>query len=102
MSKLEGLKEIIKQHRQELEQRYKVKTIAIFGSYARGEETAESDVDFLVELPNDVHGFDYIALKLDLEDELKKSLGRDVDVVEYKLIKPSLKSYILPTQMPIY
>ncbi|HCR81605.1 MAG: hypothetical protein UX28_C0003G0159 [Candidatus Pacebacteria bacterium GW2011_GWA1_46_10] len=92
----------IKQQALPVLKKHRVSRAAVFGSAVQGEMTAESDVDFLVELPNDVHGFDYIALKLDLEDELKKSLGRDVDVVEYKLIKPSLKSYILPTQMPIY
>lgn len=36
---------------------------AIFGSATRGEMTATSDIDFLVELPDTVHGFDYVALK---------------------------------------
>ena len=70
MRSLEGLKEIIKQHRQELEQKYKVKTIAIFGSYARGEETAESDVDILVEFTEPVG-----LLFVDLADYLEEVLG---------------------------
>jgi hypothetical protein len=92
----------IKQQALPVLKKHRVSRAAVFGSATQGEMTAESDVDFLVELPNDVHGFDYIALKLDLKDELKKSLGRDVDVVEYKLVKSSLKEYILPTQVPIY
>ncbi len=55
----------------------------------------------LVELPQDVHGYDYIALKVDLQEELESTLGKKVDVVEYDLIKPALKDYILPTQQQI-
>lgn len=73
----------------------------LFGSAASGEMTGKSDVDLLVELPPHVHGFDYVALKVDLKEDLKDSLKNDVDVVEYKLIKPDLKQYILHTQVQI-
>lgn len=74
---------------------------SIFGSAARDEMKETSDVDMLVELPKTVHGFDYIALKVDLQEELESTLGRHVDVVEYDLIKSALKPYILPSQLPI-
>ena len=74
---------------------------AIFGSAARGKATEKSDIDFLVELPPTVHGFDYVALKVGLAEDLKGTLKKDVDVVEYKLVKQSLKPYILPTQVQI-
>ena len=89
MSKLEGLKEIIRQHRQELEQKYKVKTIAIFGSYARGEETEESDVDILVEFTEPVG-----LLFVDLAEYLEKILGVKVDLVPRDAIKPNRRKYI--------
>ena len=73
----------------------------IFGSAARGEMTDASDIDVLVELPKNVHGFEYVSLKVDLQEELKNTLGRDVDVVEYNLVKPALKQYILPTNIQI-
>ncbi len=81
--------------------KHRVTRAAIFGSATRGEMTDVSDVDVLVELPKDIHGFDYVALKVDLQEELKNTLGRNVDVIEYNLIKPDLKQYILPHQVQI-
>ncbi len=74
---------------------------SLFGSALRKDIKRTSDIDILVELPNTVHGYEYVALKVDLQDDLQSALGRSVDVVEYALIKPSLKKYILPTQKQI-
>ncbi|MDR2626517.1 MAG: nucleotidyltransferase domain-containing protein [Dysgonamonadaceae bacterium] len=59
---------------------YPVEKAWIFGSYARGEETRTSDIDLLVRFDKDAHLslFDYIGIKLDLEDTLRKK----VDLVE--------------------
>lgn len=46
MEKFEEIRRIIKQNKQELEEKFKVKSIAIFGSYIRGEQNEESDVDY--------------------------------------------------------
>jgi len=81
--------------------KYGVIRASLFGSAITAEMTQKSDIDFLVELPSTVHGFDYVALKLNLVEELEETLGKDVDIVEYSLIKPALKQYILPTQVPI-
>ena len=50
----------------------------LFGSVVRGEDTAESDVDFVVNFEDNASLFDQIGLKQDLED----LLGKSVDVVE--------------------
>lgn len=64
--------------------------LRLFGSFARGEGRAESDVDLLVDL--DHHGFDrYMDLKLYLED----LLDRRVDLVLADRIKPALREHIL-------
>ncbi len=70
---------------------------ALFGSYVRGEEGDDSDIDMLVELPREKSLFEFIHLKLKLEESLK----RKVDLVEYIAIKPGLKQYILPSQLQI-
>jgi uncharacterized protein len=57
--------------------RHKGRAVAVFGSVARGEETQESDVDFLVEFEPGSSLFDLA----DLEDALASLLGRRVDVV---------------------
>ena len=57
--------------------RHKTERLWVFGSCARGEETPESDVDFLVKYGDGASLFDAIRL----ERELAVALGRDVDVV---------------------
>ncbi len=74
-----------------------VKHSAIFGSIVRGEEKKGSDIDILVDLPREVTLFGFVGLKHKLED----ALGKKVDLVEYKGIKPRLKPYILNEQVPI-
>ncbi len=64
--------------------------LGLFGSFARAEAHADSDVDLLVDL--DRHGFDrYMDLKFFLED----LLGRRVDLVLSDRIKPALRERIL-------
>lgn len=70
---------------------------SIFGSYAREEETKDSDIDFLVELPSGKSLLDFVELKLDLEDVLQKK----VDLVEYDMVKPRIKDGILGEQIQI-
>lgn len=70
---------------------YGVKKAALFGSYARNSQRQTSDVDILVELGRSLSLLDYVGLKLELEDALKKK----VDLVQYKKIKPSLRAFIL-------
>jgi len=78
--------------------KYGVKKAAIFGSYARGSQTDNSDMDIIVELGKKMSLLDFIGLKLDLEDELNKK----VDLVQYKTIKPLIKDFILEDQIVFY
>ena len=71
-----------------------VKRAAFFGSYVRGDNTNESDIDILVELPENATLFELGGLKVSLEEELKKK----VDVVTYKSISPIIKDSILSNQ----
>lgn len=67
-----------------------VRRLSLFGSYARGENTAESDLDFLVEFER--KSFDaYMDLKFFLEDLFQ----RRVDLVTPDSIKPRLRASIL-------
>ena len=77
---------------------YGVKKAALFGSYARNTQSHKSDIDILVELGKKMSLLDFVGLKLDLEDVLKKK----VDLVQYKQIKPSIKSYILEDESVFY
>lgn len=70
---------------------------ALFGSVVRGETRDDSDIDILVDLPRGKSLFDFVGIRLKLEEVL----GRKVDLVEYSTIKPRLKPYILNHQVSI-
>ncbi|MEK6927315.1 MAG: nucleotidyltransferase family protein [Nanoarchaeota archaeon] len=76
---------------------HKVSKAGIFGSYARGEQKKKSDVDILVEIPDDRSLFGVIELKIALE----KALRRKVDLVEYELIRKELRKNILHDEIPV-
>ena len=70
----------------------KVKRAGIFGSYARGDQKKNSDIDILVEINNpNMSLLGFIGLKLKLEE----IIGKKVDLVEYHAIKPLIKKGIL-------
>ncbi|MEK6906586.1 MAG: nucleotidyltransferase family protein [Nanoarchaeota archaeon] len=76
----------------------KVIRAGIFGSYSRGEQKKDSDIDIAVEInDNDMSLLGFIALKMKLEDVLKKK----VDLVEYSVIKPLIKDNILKEEVRI-
>ena len=91
MKTLNEIEEIIKQHKQVLRGKFKLKEIGIFGSYVRGEEVKKSDVDILVEFKEPVGLFEF----MDLEEYLEKLLGVKVDLVSKKALKPRIGEYIL-------
>jgi predicted nucleotidyltransferase len=84
--------QIIAELRDELYERFTVKRIGIFGSYARGDEDPESDVDLIEELikPTLDH---YMDLKFMLEDILR----RPIDLVLADTVKPRIKPIMAHT-----
>lgn len=70
------IKKILAAHRGELEAKYNVKTIAVFGSYARGDNARDSDLDVLVELKKPM-GWEIV----DLHEYLQALLKMKVDLV---------------------
>lgn len=74
----------------------KIKKAGIFGSYARGEQTKNSDIDILIE-PTRGMGLDFIGVKLEIEDKLKSK----VDFISYKTIHPRLRKQILEEEIRI-
>ena len=69
----------------------------VFGSVARGEDTPESDVDFLVEFEEGRTLLDLSGLRLDLID----LLDRDVDVATPSSLHPRLRDQILAEVVPL-
>jgi predicted nucleotidyltransferase len=82
----------LKEHEKLIRQKFGVKRIGIFGSFARGEEKEDSDLDVLVTFEEGQKTFDnYMDLKFYLED----LFGREVDLVTEKALKPQLKDIIM-------
>jgi len=89
MRNLEQIRRIINIYRKELEEKFKVKSIAIFGSYARGEQTPQSDIDIIVEFKEPVG-----MLFIHLADFLEEILGIKVDLLTSEAIKKNRIKYI--------
>lgn len=82
---------LINQNLDSLKSQFGVRKIAIFGSTARGENTAKSDIDIIVELDNPIGLFAFIGL----ENYLQKMLGKKVDLTTKNSLKPTIKQSIL-------
>ena len=78
-------------------QRYHARRAGLFGSVVRGETRHHSDVDILVDFPEPIGLFEFVGLK----QELEELLGRKVDLVQYRAIKPLIKDRILSEEVPI-
>ena len=91
MKSVDEIRRILRAHQSELKRRYHVEEIALFGSYARGEQTDASDLDILVTL-NAPLGWEYV----DLCDHLAELLQTKVDVLTRGAIdrKPLLRQLI--------
>lgn len=91
MKRLTDIKKIIRQHKRELGERFKVREIGIFGSYVRGEERKKSDIDILIEFKEPVGLFEF----MDLEEYLERLFETKIDLVSKKALKPRIGKYIL-------
>ncbi len=91
MKTLEEIKKILKNQKPLLKEKYFVREIGLFGSYARGEQKKKSDVDILVEFEKPIS-----LLKLvNLENFLADVMGIKADVVPKEDIRHELKERIL-------
>ena len=90
MKSLEDIKKIIVQNQDILEQKYKVKSLAFFGSFVRGEQQDGSDIDIMVEFSEPVG-----LLFVHLADYLEELLGMKVDLLTPDAVKPNRRKYIM-------
>ena len=78
--------------------RYNPKRIAVFGSYARDEETKKSDIDLLVKFGNDITLLDLVEMR----EHLNKILGIKVDIITENALNKNIKKFIIPDLQIIY
>ena len=94
---IENYINILASRKEELKKNFNVKEIALFGSFARGEERKGSDLDVLVEFSVVPGLFKFIKL----EDYLSAALGIKVDLIRKKAVRPELKESIFKDMITI-
>jgi uncharacterized protein len=93
MTTLQDIQTILRQHFPQVQQQYCIRQLGIFGSFVRGEQTENSDIDLLVEFdPNARFG---LLTFCQLENDLSELLKRKVDLVMKDGLKPRLEERIL-------
>lgn len=89
MITIETIQKTLASHKQELRAKFHVKDIGVFGSYARGEQAAVSDVDILVSFEQPI-GLAFV----ELAEYLESLLGVKVDLVSAGALKPKMREHI--------
>jgi predicted nucleotidyltransferase len=81
----ETILNFLKEHKEMFQSKYQIKKLGLFGSYAKGEENHQSDIDILVDMPS---SFD---LYYDLKEFLEEALNRSIDLG----LEKSMRAFIL-------
>jgi hypothetical protein len=95
-----GVDELLRGKREEvlrIAARHGARKVRIFGSFARGDASERSDVDFLVVLDEDRSLMDHAALLV----ELQELLGRNVDVAPEGCLRPKVRERVLREAVPV-
>jgi len=91
MKTLSEIRSTITQHRDVLAERYGVSVVAVFGSYVRGEQARQSDLDLLVEFLRPISLLELVGAEI----YLTEVLGLKVDLVPKRDVRAELRDSIL-------
>ena len=94
---LEEVRVTLKSVLPDLKERYRVESLGVFGSYARGESKRTSDLDLLVEFGQAPTMFEFVRL----ERHLSEILGVRVGLVMKTALKPEIGKRILSEVVPV-
>ncbi len=97
MKTKEKIIKILKSKKDFLKTKYKVKNIALFGSYVREENKPTSDIDILVEFYEPISLLKFI----ELEDYLSNILGTKVDLVVKSALKKNIKKHVFKEMLEV-
>ena len=81
------------QEKEQFETRFRIAKIGLFGSYARGEETEDSDIDIIVEFYPNTENLSEI--KASLKQIIKTAFEKEVQIAREKYLKPYFREQIL-------
>ena len=88
--------DLLSRHKPELARRFGVRDLALFGSSARDTAGEDSDIDILVAFDGPATSHRYFGVQFYLED----LLGRPVDLVSDKALRPELRPYVEREAIP--
>ena len=88
---VEEIVQRLRELKPELARRYKVRRLSVFGSWARGEQKEDSDIDLLVDFEVGADLLDLVGLSLYLEEVL----GKSVDIVPRAALREELRETVL-------
>ena len=89
MIELQNILQTLRSHLPELQKKYPIGRLGVFGSYARGEASEKSDIDIAVEITGPM-GLNFVAMANEIED----LLGKKTDVVPLRSIKPQYLQFV--------
>lgn len=82
--------QILKEKKTRFREKYRLSELGLFGSFARGDNNDDSDIDILEDFNGRIDGFDYIRLAHELED----TFHHKIDLVSRKGIRPGYLFYV--------
>jgi len=99
LTKKNNLKELnrIKKIASIVLKKHGIKKASLFGSYVRGEQKEDSDIDIIIEPTKNMSLLDFVGIKLDLQKELRMK----VDLTDYKTIRPEIKGNVLKEEVRV-
>jgi len=97
MKDLNEIKEIIKQHRNIIADKYGIAVVGIFGSYVRGEQEQRSDIDLLADILRPISLLEMVGAEI----YLSEVLGIKVDLVPKRSVREELRDNILEEAVSI-
>lgn len=89
MFTLQHILKVLRDHKPELQRKYPISRLGVFGSYARGEATEKSDIDIAVEITGPM-GLSFVAMA----DEIEELFGIKTDVIPKRAIKPQYLPFV--------
>jgi len=97
MKTLNEIRTIVRQHRDVLAEKYGIAVVGVFGSYVRGEQKGQSDIDLLVDILHPISLLELVGAEI----YLSEALGLKVDLVPKRDVREELRETIFAETVTI-